>query len=73
MTARAAVLPGQCWAKMRRGPRVSPTRSFGAPFRWEALFSEVAEFATELGGDRMISISHSEDKDEGVVTVWFWK
>ena len=39
---------------------------------WEALFSEAAEFATELGPERVISISHSEDDSDGVVTVWYW-
>jgi hypothetical protein len=39
---------------------------------WDTLFTEAAAFATELGPDRLISISHSEDKDDGVVTVWFW-
>ena len=39
---------------------------------WETLFSEAAEFATELGPERVISISHSEDDDDGVVAVWYW-
>jgi hypothetical protein len=39
---------------------------------WEALFSEAAEFATYIGPERVISISHSEDDSDGVVTVWFW-
>jgi hypothetical protein len=38
---------------------------------WERLFSEAAEFATSIGPERVISISHSADT-EGVVTVWFW-
>nr|PZN71603.1 MAG: hypothetical protein DIU57_21075 [Pseudomonadota bacterium] len=39
---------------------------------WEGLFAEAAEFATQLGPGRVISISHSEDKNDGVVTVWYW-
>jgi hypothetical protein len=39
---------------------------------WEALFQEAAEFATSLPTDRLISISHSEDQNEGVVVVWYW-
>jgi hypothetical protein len=39
---------------------------------WESLFSEAAEFATSVGPERVISISHSEDDDDGVVTVWYW-
>jgi hypothetical protein len=40
---------------------------------WDDLFAEAAEFATALGAERLISISHSEDKDDGVVTVWYWE
>ena len=39
---------------------------------WETLFAEAAEFASTLGPDRVISISHSEDANEGVVVVWYW-
>jgi hypothetical protein len=40
--------------------------------RWEKLFSDAAEFATQVGRERLITISHSADHSEGVVTVWFW-
>jgi hypothetical protein len=40
--------------------------------RWEELFREAADFATTIGPDRVISISHSEDENDGVVTVWYW-
>jgi hypothetical protein len=39
---------------------------------WEALFAEAAAFATSVGPARVISISHSEDQNDGVVTVWYW-
>lgn len=39
---------------------------------WGQLFSETAEFASQVGPERLISISHSEDNNEGVVTVWYW-
>ena len=39
---------------------------------WQKLFSDAAEFATRVGRGRVISISHSEDRGEGVVTVWYW-
>jgi len=39
---------------------------------WRALFEEAAEFASALGRDRVISISHSADHSTGVVTVWYW-
>ncbi|MFM7201839.1 MAG: hypothetical protein ACKO6N_13735 [Myxococcota bacterium] len=40
---------------------------------WEKLFGEAATFATSLGPSKLITISHSEDKSEGVVTVWYWE
>lgn len=40
---------------------------------WEALFAEAAEFATRLGPERLITVSHSADNGEGVVAVWYWE
>ena len=49
-------------------------RVFRAGFgSWEALFNEAAAFATEIGRERLISISHSADHHDGVVTVWYWE
>jgi hypothetical protein len=53
-------------------PRVEFRVFRGVMTSWEALFAEAAQFATELGRERPINISHSEDKNDGVVTVWFW-
>ena len=39
---------------------------------WDKLFSEAAEFATRIGPDRLIGISHSQETSLGVVTVWYW-
>ena len=39
---------------------------------WDALFGEAAEFASAIGPERLINISHSCDSREGVVTVWYW-
>jgi len=39
---------------------------------WEQLFQQAADFATELGPDWLIGISHSHDGPDGIVTVWFW-
>jgi hypothetical protein len=39
---------------------------------WDALFKQAADFATRLGPERVISISHSADHSDGVVTVWYW-
>ncbi len=40
---------------------------------WDALFAEVAEFASGIGRGDLISISHSEDQGKAVVTVWYWE
>jgi hypothetical protein len=39
---------------------------------WESLMGEAADFASDIPPERLISISHSEDKNEGVITVWYW-
>lgn len=39
---------------------------------WDELFSQAASFATEVGPERLITISHSADNNDGVVAVWFW-
>ena len=44
----------------------------GALTTWQTLFVQAAEFASRVGPDRLISISHSEDNNDGVVTVWHW-
>jgi hypothetical protein len=44
----------------------------GVMATWPQLFEEAANFATRIGRDRLITISHSEDRDDGVVAVWYW-
>jgi hypothetical protein len=39
---------------------------------WDELFSDAAQFATEVGPERVVGISHSSDRGDGVVTVWYW-
>jgi hypothetical protein len=39
---------------------------------WNTLFAEAANFASRIGPLDLINISHSEDTNEGVVTVWYW-
>ena len=39
---------------------------------WDKLFQEAAEFASSISRERLISISHSCDQAQGVVTVWYW-
>lgn len=40
---------------------------------WNNLFAEAAQFASSIGPQRLISISHSSDHSDGVVTVWYWE
>ena len=48
---------------------------------WESLFTQAAEFATEVGRDRLIGISHSHgggteflgSGGSGIVTAWYWE
>ena len=44
----------------------------GTLISWQALFDQAAEFASQVGPERLISISQSCDKSDGVVTVWYW-
>ena len=45
-----------------------PTRRY-----WNDLFQDAAKFATSIGPQHLINISHScDDIREGVVTVWYW-
>jgi|RhiMethySRZTD1v2_1073278.scaffolds.fasta_scaffold1779998_1 hypothetical protein len=39
---------------------------------WNTLFKEAAAFADEIGRQNLISISHSADAGQGVITVWYW-
>ena len=39
---------------------------------WDDLFSEASRFATEVGRDNLINISHSWEGPQGIVTVWYW-
>jgi hypothetical protein len=39
---------------------------------WQELFDQAARFASSLAPGQVISISHSEDENDGVVTVWYW-
>jgi hypothetical protein len=39
---------------------------------WSELFQEATDFATAVGREQVISISHSAEGIEGIVTVWYW-
>jgi hypothetical protein len=39
---------------------------------WDELFRQAADFAGSLDPTQLISISHSADNCDGIVTVWYW-
>jgi hypothetical protein len=45
----------------------------GTLITWEELFQQAANFASGIGPDRLIGISHSDNHGRGVVTVWYWR
>src|SRR5271168_4003723 len=38
----------------------------------EKLFKAASEFASYIGRERLITLSHSEDRDNIVITIWYW-
>jgi len=44
----------------------------GAWISWGELFRQAADFASRIGGERLLGISHSCDRTDGVVTIWYW-
>ena len=44
----------------------------GTMATWDELFADAARFASRLKPEHLISISHSADHSDGVVTVWYW-
>jgi len=72
MDAAAGSMEATVTPERKPARRMSYKMFCGILSTWETLFSEAAEFATELGPERVVSISHSEDDDDGVVTVWYW-
>ena len=69
-TAEASAAKGV--AKKVQNPRMAFRIFRGTFATWEKLFADAAQFATEIGPERVASISHSEDRSDGVVTVWYW-
>ena len=57
----------------RKKPAMIAFKYFrGALVTWQRLFEKAAAFATRLGPDEVVSISHSQQPHEAVVTVWYW-
>jgi hypothetical protein len=40
---------------------------------WDTMAEEAGEFATSIGRERLISLSHSADTGQGVIIVWYWE
>jgi hypothetical protein len=61
--------------------RVAYKQFESATQSWESMFAEAADFATTVGCDLLIGISHSHggggellgSGGSGVVTVWYWE
>ena len=82
---RGATPPSEVASEARTTPESAPA-GVPAPVKWRAkyrmfrgtlatwdeLFGEAGDFANEIGPERLITISHSEDRREGVVAVWYW-
>ena len=64
------VTPGQ--NQQETYQRVSSRRFQSTFTSWDELCREAADFAASLGRQRLISISHSEDGNDGVIIVWHW-
>ena len=39
---------------------------------WHDLLGDASRFATEVGTENLINISHSWEGPQGIVTVWYW-
>ena len=39
---------------------------------WSSVCDEVAGFLTEIGRENVIGLSQSEDRNSGVIIVWYW-
>ena len=69
----AAVIPGEPATKIETPKWKLSYRVFrGVWASWDELFNEAVDFANEIGPERVVNISHSEDRGDGVVAVWYW-
>ncbi len=39
---------------------------------WQTMLNEASDFASTIGEQRVINISHSCDNNKAVVVVWYW-
>lgn len=40
---------------------------------WETMCTEVTEFLSQIGPDKVIGVSQSQESTLGVLTVWYWE
>jgi len=67
------VTPGAASVVNAKERRRAAFQTFRGTFSdWESLCAGAAVFATTIGPQNLITISHSEDKANGVVVVWYW-
>jgi hypothetical protein len=67
------VTPGAASVANTKERRRAASQIFRGTFSaWESLCAEAAAFATTIGPQNLITISHSEDKNMGIVVVWYW-
>ena len=60
-------------ARMRRDDMRVAFKAFRATrSEWEDAFEAAASFATGVGRERLISITHADDGANATATVWFW-
>ena len=53
--------------------RFARYESFGSELTpRETAFAQAAEFLTQLGPGRVITVTHAEEQRGTVVTVWYW-
>jgi len=59
------------WKRWR--PMRVLSKMFRSSFKsWEVLQRQAGQFASTLAREDLISISHSEDHNDGVIMVWYW-
>lgn len=56
------------------GSRVVAFESYRGDFsKWDRLNAEAASLVDQIGRENLLTISHSADKAEGLITVWYWR
>ena len=67
----AAPAPAEVAATAAPKWRVAHRIFRGTFISWEELFDQAAAFANEIGPERLVNVSHSADRGDGVVVVWY--